>query len=132
MLLHALFLACSTGLADASGGDGAYLPGMWEARAMTVESGIDEALVAWDAGDRSGAAETIQMVYEGSFEPELEPTVRELVSPRDAVELEYRFGALRQAMAGRDRTRVEAAIDAMRTPLRTHAATLDDMRAVLN
>lgn len=131
MLSSLLLLACSTGLADATRGSEAYLPGMWEARALTVESGIDEALIAWESGDRSGAAETIELVYAGSFEPELEPTVRELIGARPAVELEYGFGTLRQAMAGRDRARIDAAVVAMNEPLQAHAATLDQMRAVI-
>lgn len=131
MLLVPLLLSCSTGLAEVTSGPAEYLPGMWEARAMTVQAGVDEALVAWDAGDRERAAETIELVYEGSFEPELEPTVRELVGPREAVELEYRFGALAQAMRGRDRSRIEAAVGAVREPLQAHAHTLDEMRAVI-
>ena len=130
-MLLPLLISCSTGFADVTSGPAEYLPGMWEARAMTVQAGVDEALVAWDAGDRSGAAETVELVYEGSFEPELEPTVRELVGPAEAVELEYRFGALAMAMKGRDRGRVEAAIEAVRTPLTAHAHTLDDLRAVI-
>ena len=122
----ALLLGCAVMASDAT-----YHPGMWEARALTVEAGLDEAMASWEAGDRSQAAETVQLVYEGSFEPELEPVMRELVGPREAVELELRFGLLRDAMEGRDAQRVEAARGAVVEPLKAHAATLDELRAVI-
>lgn len=121
-----LFIACAVMASDAT-----YHPGMWEARALTVESGIEEAIVAWEAGDRGDAADTVQMVYEGSFEPELEPVMRELVGVRETTELELRFGLLRSAMGSRDAERVEAAKAAIVDPLKVHAATLDGMRAVI-
>ncbi|HJN77438.1 MAG TPA: hypothetical protein QGF58_26170 [Myxococcota bacterium] len=121
-----LFIGCAVMASDAT-----YHPGMWEARALTVEAGIDEALVAWDAGDDAEAAKTVQMVYEGSFEPELEPALRELVGPRESVELELRFGLLRCAMEGRDRARIVAIGAEIVEPLKVHAAELDGMRAVI-
>jgi len=122
----ALLVGCAVMASDAT-----YHPGMWEARALTIGSGVDEAMVAWEAGDRADAAETVRMVYAGSFEPELEPVMRELVGVGEVTELELRFGLLAVAMEGRDRDRVTAAQSALMEPLSAHAAQLDELRAVI-
>ncbi len=132
MLVLLSLLACSLQASSlVSFGAQPYLDGMWEARAMTCEAGLEEALLLYEAGEHGQASELVEAVYEGSFEPELEPLVRELVGARASLEVEYRFGLLRQAMAGRDKARVQAQTEALSGALIRHAEELDGLRAVL-
>ncbi|MCB9746200.1 MAG: hypothetical protein H6741_24080 [Alphaproteobacteria bacterium] len=108
-----------------------YIEGMWGQRALTVRAGLDEALEKHRAGDPEGAAEWVMEVYRGSFEPELEPMVRDRVDPRVAAELEYGFGLTRDAMSARGSERAEARIEALMVSLDEAAAELDAQRAAL-
>lgn len=133
MLILLSLLACSVGASSLGFvSSQPYLEGMWEARAMTCGAGLEEALTLYEAGDRSEASELVQAVYEGSYEPELEPLIRELVDPSAGLEVEYRFGLLREAMKKRDKARVRQEAEALQVALNTHAAELDELRAVIN
>jgi hypothetical protein len=132
MLVLLSLLACSLQASSlVSYGSQPYLDGMWEARALTCEAGLEEAMALYAAGERTDASELVQAVYEGSYEPELEPLVRELVGAEANLEVEYRFGLLRQAMQGRDGERVEAQSQALSAALSRHGQQLDGLRAVL-
>lgn len=108
-----------------------YTDGMWVERAKTVRAGLDEALAMHEAGDRGDAAEMVMMVYRGSFEPELEPLVREMVDARVAAELEYRFGLTRDAMTQRRVDAAKAQAQTLTDRLDEAAAQLDAKHAVL-
>ncbi|MCB9742808.1 MAG: hypothetical protein H6740_09420 [Alphaproteobacteria bacterium] len=108
-----------------------YIEGMWAQRALTVRAGLEEALLMRAAGKPAEAADWVMQVYRGSFEPELEPLVREQVDPRVAAELEYGFGLVRDAMRDRGEERVKARVEALCSTLDGASAQLDAKRAVL-
>jgi hypothetical protein len=91
-----------------------------------------EAEGLYNQGDPEGAAELVLAVYHGSFEPELEPLIREVVDPRKAAELEYRFGLVRDAVERRrNKEGVHKAIATLVEQLDRAAAELDGARAVI-
>lgn len=131
-----LLLACAPApdgpAAPEAVGASVYLDQMWSQRALTVRAGLDEARLLYDDGDREAAREMVLAVYRGSFEPELEPLVREVIDPRRAAELEYRFGLVRREMSRRrNRDGVAAAIAALCEQLDRAAVELDRARAVI-
>ncbi len=136
MIWISLLLACATEPGDPPApeavGASVYLDQMWSQRALTVRSGLDEARLLYEDGDREAAREMVLAVYRGSFEPELELLVREVIDPRKAAELEYRFGLVRREM-GRRRNRdgVAAAIAGLCEQLDRAAGELDRARAVI-
>ena len=73
-----------------------YTTGMWRDRVLTVEAGLEEALAR---SSSSSAAELCRAVYQGSFEPELEPLVRSHIGWTEATTLEYGFGQVEAAPA---------------------------------
>ena len=127
-------LACAPDLAEADVGAVAaevYLEEMWAQRALTLESGLEEARALYDEGRRSDAQTTIDAVYQGSFEPELEPLIRHQLDSRRATELEHGFGLVREAMGRRDKRLVDARLDALIEQVKQAADELDGLRAVL-
>jgi hypothetical protein len=69
-------------------------------RALTVRAGLDESLGKVAQGDADGAAKLALQVYEGSFEPELEPAIRAVLGRRAAAALEFRFGVTVDGLRG--------------------------------
>lgn len=131
-----LLLACAPDADEAEPtppvGANIYLEQMWAQRALTVRAGLDEARELYGSGERERAREMVLAVYEGSFEPELEPLVREVVDPRKAAELEYRFGLVRRAMSRRRNSDgVAASIEALCEQLDRAAGELDRAQAVI-
>jgi len=109
-----------------------YIPEMWSQRALTVRAGLDEAAALYQEEDREAAQAMVMAVYKGSFEPELEPLIRQGVDPRKAAELEYRFGLVREAMGRRRNEKgVFAAVEALSEQLDRAAAELDRAQAVI-
>lgn len=108
-----------------------YTEGMWQQRAMTVRAGLDEAAALQSGGSRGRAAEAVMLVYEGSFEPELEVLIRREVDARTATELEYRFGLLRATMLDGKTAEVLEQQGALLEQLDRAAARLDEAQAVL-
>jgi hypothetical protein len=132
----AALIACQPGPADDTPppavGANVYLESMWSERALTVRAGLEEAEGLYNQGDPEGAAELVLAVYHGSFEPELEPLIREVVDPRKAAELEYRFGLVRDAVERRrNKEGVHKAIATLVEQLDRAAAELDGARAVI-
>jgi hypothetical protein len=71
-----------------------FSPGMWEQRALTIASGIDEALELSKDGKRTEAVALVEAVYTGSYEPELEVAIRDHLGVHVALELELEFGRM--------------------------------------
>jgi hypothetical protein len=129
-----LMLACASNVAEADIGALAaevYLEQMWEQRALTLESGLEEARALYDEGRRDEAQATVDAVYQGSFEPELEPLIRSTLDSRRATELEYGFGLVREAMGRRDPAAVDTRMDSLIEQVKLAADELDQARAVL-
>ncbi len=130
-----LFLACTSDVAEAEDFSAVaaevYIEDMWAQRAMTVRSGLEEARALYDEGRRSEAQQIVDAVYEGSFEPELEPLIRSKLDSRRAAELEYGFGLLREAMGRRDPSSVDARLQTLTGQLDEASGELDQLRAVL-
>lgn len=136
-LLLLSFVACEPASPEVSTseaiGASEYIPDMWGQRALTVRAGLDEASAMYQEGDREGSQAMVMAVYRGSFEPELEPLVREVVDPRKAAELEYRFGLVRDAMSRRKNDKgVFLAIEDLSEQLSRAAAELDRAQAVID
>lgn len=108
-----------------------WIEDMWRQRALTVSAGLDEAQQMLANEEKDKAAEHVMAVYRGAFEPELEPLIREQVSPQVAVELEYGFGLMREAMLKGNRTQAKERIEAFNATLEPAAAHLDELKAVL-
>ena len=108
-----------------------YIEDMWSQRVLTVRSGLEEARALYDEGRREQAQGVIDSVYEGSFEPELEPLIRTKLDSRRAVQLEYGFGLVREAMGRRDPVTVEARLNTLMGQLDEASRELDQLRAVL-
>jgi len=124
--------ASQTGGPTEAIGASEYIPEMWSQRALTVRAGLDEAAALYQEDDKAGAQEMVMAVYEGSFEPELEPLIRQVVDARKAAELEYRFGLVRESMGKRRNEKgVFAAIEALSEQLGRSAAELDRAQAVI-
>ena len=108
-----------------------YLDGMWAQRALTVGAGLEEAQLLWATGEKERARELVNAVVRGSFEPELEPLLRQRVDPRLATELEFRLGVLREAMNGSSAPKVQAALQRVVDRLNEGAKLLDEQKATL-
>lgn len=98
MLIVLLALACGgASNEDAQAGSvglESYSPGMWDQRALTIASGINEAVELSKAGQRVEALGLVENIYVGSFEPELELAIRDHLGAQVALELELAFGRL--------------------------------------
>lgn len=108
-----LFIVACGGPAKEVSSDGlagleAFSSGMWEQRALTIRSGLTEAVTMAEAGEKKEAREFISAVYTGSFEPELEKAIRLHLGARVALEIELAFGQLLKSIGNR-RTRSESA-----------------------
>ncbi len=108
-----------------------YSEGMWQQRVLTVVAGLDESLQTLAAGDDQGAAELCAAVYRGSFEPELEPLIRDQLGRQEAARTEYGFGLLRQALSVADAPGAKRHRDALVALLHAHGTALDEAQAVL-
>ena len=78
-----------------------FSPGMWEQRALTIQSGLQEALALSEADEKQEAHDLVEAIYTGSFEPELEPVIRAHLGRRVALELEYEFAKMLRAIQHR-------------------------------
>ncbi len=105
-----------------------YTTGMWRDRVLTVEAGLEEALAR---SSSSSAAELCRAVYQGSFEPELEPLVRSHIGWTEATTLEYGFGQVEAALLADRRDEARAAAAELVRALQQRAEALDEARAVL-
>ncbi|MEE2752087.1 MAG: hypothetical protein VX519_11715 [Myxococcota bacterium] len=110
-------------------GENAYegwTEGLWSGQALTIRAGMDEALSLIESGELERGAALALQVYEGSFEPEMEPAIREVLGPRAATEMEFRFGVVVDSLrAGRGGASTAAELmDA----LDEAAARLDEQR----
>lgn len=133
MVLLTLFLACTGATDDAAPASlpsHVYAEDMWLNRALTVRSGLDEAL-AMRAESPARAGEHVQAVYRASFEAELEPTIRATLGRRDAANLEYAFGHLLLALERQDALAANSAVEGLDATLKDVAIRLDAQRAVL-
>jgi len=74
---------------------------MWEQRALTIQSGLQEALALSEADEKQEAHDLVEAIYTGSFEPELEPVIRAHLGRRVALELEYEFAKMLRAIQHR-------------------------------
>ncbi len=102
MLAVLMILACG-GFGqsqEAAQADPGWTEGLWMGRALTVRAGLEESLGLVGQGDPTGAAELALQVYEGSFEPELEPAIRAVLGRRAAAGLEFRFGITVDGLGG--------------------------------
>ncbi len=102
MLAVLMILACG-GFGqseEAAQVDPGWTEGLWMGRALTVRAGLDESLGMAAQGDSEGAAKLALQVYEGSFEPELEPAIRAVLGRRAAATLEFRFGTAVEGLGG--------------------------------
>lgn len=134
MLLLSLLtaLACSPARHGFASTSDEYLDGMWEARALTVEAGLEEAHIAWEAGDRDAASALVGQIYAGSFEPELEPLLRQQEGTAAAAAFEYQFGQLQVALQGRDGAKVDTLQKQLCADLLQTARRYDAAEAVLD
>ena len=104
-----------------------FSPGMWEQRALTIQSGLQEALALSETGEEEKAQELIEAVYTGSFEPELEPVIRSHLGRHVALELEFEFAKMLKAIRyRRDR---EAQLEALMEQVGQAAAILESKAA---
>jgi hypothetical protein len=105
MLMVAMVIGCLNGGGDATSTEPVaameWSEGMWQGFAMTVTSGVNEAIALGDAGERDRAKELLISVYQGSFEPELEVAIREHLGAQNALELELAFELLRGSLGRR-------------------------------
>lgn len=129
MVLLGAILGCLAGGGEAVDEGGAqevqWMDGMWAGLAMTVDAGIQES-IALAEEDRDGAAELLQAVYAGSFEPELEPAVRLHLGAVRTMEVEWAFEIAREKLG---RRRSDEAIQELRQALANVAAELDMLQA---
>ena len=99
-LLLLLLLAC--GGPGNSGEVGELAPawseGLWMGRSLTVRAGLEEALAQVESGEVESGVELALQVYEGSFEPELEPAIRTVLGRRAAAQLAFQFGPMADAL----------------------------------
>ena len=133
MLIVLLALACGgASEQDAQGGSvglESYSPGMWEQRALTIASGIDEAVELSIEGQPEAALGLVEAIYSGSYEPELEVAVRDHLGAHVALELELGFGRLMKGI-NRRKERAEQA-QALREQVGQAAAILESKAASL-
>jgi len=133
VLIVLLALACGgASEQDAQGGSvglESYSPGMWEQRALTIASGIDEAVELSIEGQPEVALGLVEAIYSGSYEPELEVAVRDHLGAHVALELELGFGRLMKGI-NRRKERAEQA-QALREHVGQAAAILESKAASL-
>ena len=131
-----LLIAACGGPGEGSGSEHlmrleAFSSGMWEQRALTIRSGLEEALVMAESGesDKEEVREFISSVYTGSFEPELEKAIRLHLGARVALEIELAFGQLLKAISNR-RTR-EGSVNSLSEKIGQAAGILESKAASL-
>jgi hypothetical protein len=131
MLAVLMILACggSGDSEQAAQVDPGWTEGLWGGRALTVRAGLDESLGMAEEGDSEGAAELAMQVYEGSFEPELEPAIRAVLGRRAAAALEFRFGIAVDQLRGE--ARGDAGVADLLESLDEAAARLDEQKVGL-
>jgi hypothetical protein len=131
MLKLLMILACGgPGQSDeAASLDPGWTEGLWMERALTVRAGLDESLGMVAQGDSDGGADLALQVYEGSFEPELEPAIRAVLGRRAAAALEFRFGITVDEMRGG--ARGDAGVADLLESLDEAAARLDEQKVGL-
>ena len=106
-----------------------FAPGMWEQRALTIQSGLQEALALAETGEEEQAQELIEAVYTGSFEPELEPVIRSHLGRHVALELEFEFSKMLKAIRSRRERGVQ--LEALLEQVGQAAAILESKAASL-
>ncbi len=92
-----LLLGLGCGEKPDAAGENAYegwTEGLWSGQALTIRAGMDEAVSLVEADENERGADLALQVYEGSFEPEMEPAIREVLGSRAATEMEFRFGVV--------------------------------------
>ena len=103
-----------------------WTDGVWSGQSLTIRAGMDEAVALVESGEKEQGAALALQVYEGSFEPEMEPAIREVLGARAATEMEFRFGVVVDSLR-RGRGGASTAADLM-TALDEAAARLDEQR----
>ena len=109
-----LLLAC----ADPPPPDMAPHASSWKQEAELVVEGLESVEALWNEEQRAAAGTLAERVYTERFEPRIEVALREMEGPDATAQVEYQFGQLRFALEGRDRTKVEARIEALERRVR--------------
>ena len=131
-MLHVLMILACGGpgtSGEAVQVDRGWTEGLWMGRALTVRAGLDESLGMAEEGDPEGAAKLAMQVYEGSFEPELEPAIRAVLGRRAAAALEFRFGVTVDGLGGG--ASGDAGVAGLLESLDEAAARLDEQKVGL-
>jgi len=131
MLAVLIMLACG-GLGqpeEATPLDPGWTEGLWTGRALTVRAGMDESLGLAEKGSSDDAADLAMQIYEGSFEPELEPAIRAVLGRRAAAALEFRFGGTVDGLRGG--AKGDAGVADLLEALDEAAARLDEQQVGL-
>jgi hypothetical protein len=104
--------------------------GLWSGQALTIRAGLEEAILLTESGERERAAELALQVYRGSFEPELEPAIREVLGVRATTQMEFRFGLVVDSLR-RGKEGVSTVADLLEG-LDEAAARLDEQRVEIH
>jgi len=95
----------------------------WQQRAKGLEADLREVLVLAESGQRKEAQNRLSDVYETSYEKELEVVIREYLSPKKALEIEFLFGGLMEGLS-RSRER-KVRLKALLAEISSAAKSLD-------
>lgn len=93
----------------------------WPDEAELVVKGLEDVERMWESGQKSAAATLAERVYAERFEPRLEPALREMEGPTEAAAVEYGFGQLLVALAGKDRAKIALRVDTLQRRTRAIA-----------
>ena len=114
MLMIAMVFGCLSGGGEATSNEPMaameWSEGMWQGFAMTVSSGVSDAVDLATREGREAGRELLVSVYKGSFEPELEVAIRGQIGAHRALELELAFEELRVALGRRNADEKMAAL----------------------
>jgi high-affinity iron transporter len=104
----------------------------WNAVVAKIDNTLKEALKAQQAGDMEKAKELITEAYFGTFEAsDMEDAIKEHVSSQKALDLESRFGKIRQSMTSQaPAASTENLINELVTELKKTIPALDQAKAV--
>ena len=95
----------------------------WQQRAKALEADLRKVLVLVESGQKKDAQNRLSEVYETSYEKELEVAIREYLSPKKALEIEFLFGRLMEGFS-RARER-KARLKALLAEISQAAKSLD-------